>query len=203
MVFLHFCTFVANISDVATQETLMKKTIKTSLQFTKNILVTGAFKETSRRVEREITSKLPLKENQVFVEFGMGHGNITKEILKNMAPTSRLFAFEVNEEFCDYVDAEIDDERLVIVNDGAENLGKHVGASVNGFVSSIPFTFFSKEVSRSILGGAYEALEPNHFFHQVLYSKVHVKKFRSVFDEVQVKTLLNIPLECIYHCKKK
>ena len=54
----------------------MKKTIKTSLEFTKNILVTGAFKETSRRVEMEITSKLPKKENQIIVEFGMGHGNI-------------------------------------------------------------------------------------------------------------------------------
>ena len=150
----------------------------------------------------EITSKLPKKENQIIVEFGMGHGNITKEILKNMAPSSKLFSFEVNEEFCNHVDAEIDDERLIIVNDGAQNLHKHVGSSVNGFVSSIPFTFFTKEISRSILEGAYDALEVNHCFHQVLYSRAHVKKFKRVFDEVKVKTLLNIPLECIYHCKK-
>ncbi|MEO1260000.1 MAG: hypothetical protein AAFZ15_14500 [Bacteroidota bacterium] len=181
----------------------MKKTIKTSLQFTKNILVTGAFKETSRKVELEITSKLPTAENQVFVEFGMGHGNITKQILRNISPTSKLFAFEVNETFCGHVEAEINDERLIIINDGAENLTKHVGSPVNGFISSIPFTFFSKEMSQSILLSAYEALVPDHYFHQVLYSKVHVKKFKNVFDEVQVKTLLNIPLECVYHCRKK
>ena len=181
----------------------MKKTIKTSYEFTKNILVTGAFKETSRRVEREITSKLPTKDNQVIVEFGMGHGNITREILKTISPTSKLFAFEVKEEFCDHVASKIDDERLVIVNDGAENLAKHVGLSVHGFVSSIPFTFFSREMRQTILQGAYNSLEADHYFHQVLYSKVHVKKFKSVFDEVQVKTMLNIPLECIYHCKKK
>jgi phospholipid N-methyltransferase len=180
----------------------MKNTIKTSLEFTKNILVTGAFKETSRRVELEITSKLPTAANQVIVEFGMGHGNITKEILQTISPTSKLFAFEVNEEFCDYVASQIKDDRLVIVNDGAENLAKHVGVPVHAFVSSIPFTFFSKEMSRTILEGAYGALESGHYFHQVLYSKAHVKKFKSVFDEVKVKTMLNIPLECIYYCKK-
>ena len=181
----------------------MKKTLKTSLEFTKNILVTGAFKETSRRVELEITSKLPAQENQIIVEFGMGHGNITKEILKNIAPSSKLFAFEVNEEFCDFVANEIDDERLVIVNDGAENLTKHVGQPANGFISSIPFTFFSKEMSRTILEGAYDALAEGGYFSQVLYSKVHVKKFKNVFDEVKVRTMLNIPLECVYHCRKK
>ncbi len=181
----------------------MKNTIKTSLKYTKNILVTGAFKETSRRVELEITSKLPPTTDQVIVEFGMGHGNITREILKNISPTSKLFAFEVNEEFCDHVASKIDDDRLVIINDGAENLTKHVGTPVHSFISSIPFTFFSKEMSRTILKGAYDSLEEGHYFHQVLYSKVHVKKFKSVFDEVSVKTLLNIPLECIYHCKKR
>ena len=181
----------------------MKKTLKTSLQFTKNILVTGAFKETSRRVELEITSKLNQGTDQVYVEFGMGHGNITKEILNNISPTSKLFAFEVNEEFCDFVNNDIDDDRLVIVNDGAENLSKHVDSSVHGFVSSIPFTFFSKELSRNILNGAYEALETDCHFSQVLYSKVHVKKFKSVFDDVKVKTMLNIPLECVYHCRKE
>ena len=180
----------------------MKNTIRTSLEFTKNILVTGAFKETSRRVELEITSKLPTTADQVIVEFGMGHGNITKEILNTISPTSKLFAFEVNEEFCDYVASQIEDERLVIVNDGAENLAKHVGMPVHGFVSSIPFTFFSKEMGQAILQGAHNALETNHYFHQVLYSKAHVRKFKNVFDEVKVKTLLNIPLECVYHCKK-
>lgn len=181
----------------------MKKTLKTSLEFTKNILVTGAFKETSRRVELEITTKLSEAPNQVIVEFGMGHGNITREILKHLHPTSKLFAFEVNEEFCEHVNAEIDDDRLVIVNDGAENLTKHVGTPVHGFISSIPFTFFSKEMSMTILNTAYNNLADGGFFSQILYSKVHVKKFKQVFDEVKVKTMLNIPLECIYHCRKK
>lgn len=181
----------------------MNKAFKTSIEFTKNILVTGAFRETSRRVELEITSKLPSLPNQVIVEFGMGHGNITKEILKNISPSSKVYAFEVNKEFCDHVADEIKDDRLVIVNDGAENLKKHVSQPVNGFISSIPFTFFSKEMSRTILEGAYDALAEEHFFSQILYSKVHVKKFKNIFDEVKVKTMLNIPLECIYHCRKK
>ncbi|HFA47738.1 MAG TPA: hypothetical protein ENJ95_01825 [Bacteroidetes bacterium] len=180
----------------------MKNSFKTSFEFTKNLLTTGAFKETSRRVEIEICSKLPTGPNRVIVEFGMGHANISKEILRTISPSSKLYAFEVKEEFCDHVAALINDERLIIINDGAENLHKHVGTPVHGFVSTIPFTFFSKEMSNAILNQAYEALAPGHYFSQALYSKAHMKKFKNTFDEVTLKRFLNIPLECVHHCKK-
>ena len=173
------------------------------MEFTKNIFTTGAFKETSRKVELEICSRLPSDPQRTIVEFGLGHGNITREILTSISPSSRLLAFEVKEEFCQYVENHIKDDRLEIVHDGAENLFEYVNGPVHGFVSSIPLTFFSREMSMQILRNAYQLLEPGCCYSQVLYSKVHLKKLREVFDEVEVERIVNIPMEYVYHCKKK
>ncbi|MAT56238.1 MAG: hypothetical protein CMN32_17340 [Saprospirales bacterium] len=180
----------------------MKEKLKTSIQFTKNLFTTGAFKQTSRKVELEICSLLPKTGAQTIVEFGIGHGNITREILRTISPESRLIAFEVNPEFCEYVSEHIEDERLTIVNDGAENLRNYVEGSVHGVVSSLPLTLFPKELRKSILQTAYDALEPGAYYNQILYTRVHQKMLTSIFDECSVVRFINIPLEYVYHCRK-
>ncbi len=183
---------------------MMKKNNKlnTAIQFTKNILTTGAIAETSREVEVEITKKIPSEGAKIIVEFGMGHGNITKEILEQMSPDSKLYSFEVKKEFCEHVKNEIKDERLIIVNDGAENISKHVDGKVDAIVSSIPFTFFSKEKSELILGDTYKALAKDHFFSQILYSKIHTKKLENFFDKCTIVKTSNFPAGFVYHCEK-
>lgn len=180
----------------------MKDRLKTSLEFTKNLLTTGAFKPTSRKVELEICSLLPTGEGKTIVEFGIGHGNITKEILRTISPTSKLYAFEVNPEFCAHVQETIDDRRLVVINDGAENLNKYVSKPVHGVVSSLPLTLFPKELRKSILQNAYDALEEGAYFNQVLYTRVHQRMLTSIFDDCSVVRFINIPLEYVYHCRK-
>jgi len=182
----------------------MKKNtkLKTAFQFTKNILTTGAIAETSREVEVEITKKIPSAPNMTIVEFGMGHGNITREILEQMSPDSKLYSFEVKKEFCDHVKNDISDDRLIIVNDGAENISKHVKIPVDAIVSSIPFTFFSKEKSELILGETYKALAKDHYFSQILYSKIHTKKLEAFFDKCTIVKTSNFPAGFVYHCEK-
>ncbi len=178
------------------------KKLKTTIAFTKNLFTTGAFTETSRKVELEICKKLPGGDHKVVVEYGMGHGNITREILKNISPTSKLYAFEVKEEFCRHVRENIQDERLIIVNDGAEHLHKHVQEPVDAFIASIPFTFFSKEVAQKIIQEAYDGLRPGGYYSQVLYTKFNYKKFVRVFDKCERIKIPNIPTEYVYHCRK-
>lgn len=180
----------------------MKQKLKTSLAFAKNIFVTGAFSETSKKVEREICRYVPSEENKVVVEFGVGHGNITRAILDKMGPGSRLYAFEVNAEFCAHVRKAIPDERLILVNDGAENLKKHVQEEVHAVISSIPFSFFSEEKGIQIIQDAYDLLAPGAYFSQVLYTRFNFKKFQRVFDQCEMKTIPNIPIEYLYYCRK-
>ena len=145
---------------------------------------------------------LPKKENQTIVEFGIGHGNITKEILGTISDSSRLIAFEVNPQFCEHVAKQIDDSRLTIVNDGAENLLKYVDGPVHGVVSSLPLTLFPKELRKSILRTTYDAMEEGAWFNQILYTRVHQKMLNAIFDECRVVRFINIPLEYVYHCRK-
>ncbi len=184
------------------EKNLKKNKFKTALEFTKNIFTTGAVAQTSREVEVEITKYLNANKDLVVVEYGLGHGNITAEILSKLSKNSKLYSFEVNEEFCEYVAKEIEDDRLSIVNDGAENIFKHVEEKVDFFVSSIPITFFSKEKTELILNQSYKALKDKAYFSQILYSKIHIKKFENVFDECEIVKTNNFPAGFIHHCQK-
>lgn len=180
------------------------KKLKTTFEFTKNLFTTGAVSETSREVEIEICSKLPKAGHKVIVEYGMGHGNITREILKIIAPTSNVYAFEVNEKFCRHVEEELQDDRLIIVNDSAEHVKELVKEQVvDAFIASIPFTFLSNEVGQKIIQDSYDMLAANGYYSQVLYTKFNYKKFVKIFDECSITKIPNIPTEYIYHCRKK
>ncbi len=180
----------------------MKKTIMTSYQFAKNWKTSGAFYETSRRVELEITSRLSTEPDMIFVEFGLGHGNITREILSKIHPSSKLYSFEVNQDFCQYVKERITDARLHIVNESAAQLDNIVEGNVSGIVSSIPLTMIAKSVRIEILHTAYSALKKDTYFSQILYSKRLLKLFNHTFSDVEVVKNIGIPLEYVHHCRK-
>jgi phospholipid N-methyltransferase len=177
--------------------------LKTSLAFAKNLFVTGAISETSRAVEVAICQNIPKQQDVVIVEYGMGHGNITREILANISPNSRVYAFEVKEDFCEYVRNEINDPRLIVVCDGAENVKNHVKEEVHGVIASIPFSFFSKEKALGIIQDSYDILAKGCYYNQVLYTKHNFKKFQKVFEDCKMeKVSKKIPTEFIYYCKK-
>ena len=182
----------------------MSSKLKTTLAFTKNLLTTGAFTETSKNVEKEITKFISVESSKLVVEFGMGHGNLTNEILKKMPLDSKLLAFEINKDFCTHVGERIKDTRLQIINDSAVNFKKYMNNQpVNNFISSIPFSFLSKEDTSSILNESYQTLTNNSYFSQVLYTKFNFKKFQKIFDENEIINLGGFPIEYIYHCRKK
>ncbi|ARV06047.1 hypothetical protein BTO04_04725 [Polaribacter sp. SA4-10] len=181
----------------------MNQKLKTKIEFTKNLFVTGAITETSRKVEIEICRYIPKNKDVVVVEFGMGHGNITKEILNNISPNSKLYTFEVNEEFCDHVKTLIKDDRLIIINDGAENMKRRINQKVDCVISSIPFSFFSKEKGLGILQDAYDYLSNETYYSQVLLTKFNFKKFQAIFDNSEIIKFPNFPTEYIYHCQKQ
>ena len=132
----------------------------------------------------------------------MGLGNITKEILNRIPADAKLYSFEVKSEFCEKVKEAITDDRLIIINDGAENIGNHIKEEVDSMVSSMPFTFFSKEKTDQILGASKDILKSGGHFSQILYSKIHYKKFSAAWDECEMIKTNNFPAGFIYHCAK-
>ena len=74
---------------------------------------TGAFSETSRFVVDNISKFVEKNKKQVIIEYGAGHGNITKGILDKMNEDSVLYAFEIHTDFCKQLE-QIKDKRLRI-----------------------------------------------------------------------------------------
>ena len=180
----------------------MNQKRKTGLKFLMNFMDTGAFKETSRNAELEICQRIPRDRDVVVVEFGVGHGNITREILATITPGSKLYAFEVVQEFCEHVEQSIKDDRLVLINDGAENLKHHISEPIDAVVSSIPFSFFTEEKGNTIIQSSYDLLNDQCSYSQVLLTKFNFKKFEAIFNECEIVSLGGFPPEYVYHCQK-
>jgi len=176
--------------------------IKTAFEFTKKLGTTGALFETSRKVEVEICKYVLPDTPQLIVEYGAGHGNITKAILSKMNSNSKLVAFEVHSEFCEVL-KNISDDRLQIVNDSAQFIDKYVHNEVNCIISSIPFSFIPNNILTEILQKSRDILSINGTISQVLYSAYHIKWYKKFFTNVSYKILFSIPIEFIYHSKKK
>ena len=182
---------------------IMKKKLKTSIEFAKNLFTTGAISESNAAVEQEVCRHVPRDRDCVVVEYGMGHGNITREILSRINEHSKVYSFEVNEKFCRHVRKEIQDERLHIINDSAEFIKKHVPEPVDLVIGSIPFSFFSKEKGLAIIGDSYDKLKEDCFYSQALYTKFNIKKFRKIFDHCSMTKIPSLPTWYVYHCIKK
>jgi phospholipid N-methyltransferase len=177
--------------------------IKTAFEFAKNITTVGAFKQSSPKVEHEITMKLDPTKDIVVVEYGTGHGNITQAILDRISANSRLYTFEINEKFCEHVAEKIKDDRLHIINDSAENVKKHISFTVDNFIASLPFTFFSNKVGRKIIDDSYELLRSSSYFSQYFYVKLNINRFNKIFDRYELKSIKNIPTEYVFHGWKR
>lgn len=177
--------------------------MRKGLSYAKNFLTTGALVETSPKVENEICKHVPKGENAIVIEYGMGYGNITRKILDKLSPTSKLYAFEVNKEFCEYVKKTIKDERLIVINDSAENLKLYVEGKVDAVISSLPFSLISEEKRTKIIQHSNDLLVEGAHFSQVLLSSFYQKTFQNGFGNCLLVKLPDFPIYYIYHSQKR
>ncbi len=137
------------------------------------------------------------KEATFIVELGAGDGVITKHILKNMKADAKLLSFEVNPEFCKRLRA-INDERLIVVEDSAENLERHLRENsfdhIDSVISAIPFVSLPDELGLNIISECEKFLKKGGLFIQVHYSLLAKKLYQKVFGNVDVNFVpINIP----------
>lgn len=177
--------------------------LKTAFEFTKNLSTTGAFSETSPQVVNKISKFVNKNEKQIIIEFGAGHGNITRGILSKMHPESVLYAFEINLDFCDVL-SNIKDTRLVVVKQSAENVTDIIqnSESVDCIISSIPFSFLKNEVINMILSKSHNLLKDKSYMTQVLYTPIHLKHYKPHFQNCISSYTLNFPIASVYECQK-
>lgn len=176
----------------------MKNTLKTAISFTKNLFTVGAINETKPETVVEMCSKIETKKKVRIIEFGMGHGNMTKEILNTITEDSELISFEINTDFCKHVEDTINDDRLRVINDSALNFQKYILEEVDNFIISIPFTFLKDKEAENLVKSCFHQLKKGGVYSQVVYNPKTLLKAigERKYDKKIVKALIN---EKIYH----
>ncbi len=171
----------------------------------KNMKTSATVTRSSRFVCKQIIQYVDFENADVIVELGAGDGVITHHLLKAMKPNSKLISFEILESFCEKLN-EIDDDRLIVINDSAENIGRHL--KENGFeeaydvVSAIPFVTLPKTLAKKILSEVKLYLRPGGNFSQLHYSTLAKGLYEEIFGKVETQFVaLNIPPAFLHFCK--
>jgi len=167
----------------------------------------GSIRPSSPQLSREMATSIDSKIPQTIIELGAGEGAITRELLSVMHPESRLYVFEINENFLESL-KELDDQRLIVIHDSAEFLVQHLSElsieQADVIVSALPMVLFDKDLARKIIGDSYRALRSGGVFVQFHYSQLNKKMYEEIFDEVKVKFIIgNLPPAFVYVCRKK
>ena len=163
----------------------------------KNLKTVGTLTRSSKFLCKGMIKHVDFKSAKVIVELGAGDGVITKHILSSMSPDCKLITFEVNESFTNQL-LEINDDRLIVVQDSAEKLEFYLKKNnlqiIDFVISAIPFVIVPKEIANNILEVCKKNLKDGGLFVQVHYSLMAKKLYKKAFGNVDINfVLLNLP----------
>ena len=144
---------------------------------------------------------------RVIVEFGVGTGCVTREILRRMRPDARLVSLEINPTFVEE-GRRILDPRLTLRHACATALPRILEEegidAVDAVVSSLPLSIMDHAVVDRILDVARDCLAPGGRFLQYQYSLSQRHRLSHRYSSVAVGfTLLNIPPAFVYDCSQR
>lgn len=163
----------------------------------------GSIIPSSRWMERRITRTADLAHAKLAIELGPGTGGTTRALLQALPADAKLLAIEINPDFCDLIEASIDDPRLIVHQGSAaeipEALAKHDLGAPDVILSGIPFSTMPRELGLAILRSARESLAPGGRFVAYQFRDVVHTLGKQVFGPASVQIeLLNVPPMRVY-----
>jgi len=189
-----------------------------TLYYLKNLITdihVASVTPTSRFGVEKVLEKIDFQKNKLILEYGPGTGNFTEPLLKNMTENSKLIAIEKNSDFCRVLQRSIQDPRLVLFEDSAENV-LDILKSCNGagdlkadcIISGIPFSLLSKKRKMAILKNTHAALKKGGKFlaYQAFFQFPDILKIplEELFGDVQAQYyMFSLPPLLILEAVKK
>lgn len=163
----------------------------------------GAIWPTSRRAVRDLLDMHDLPSAHTIVEFGIGTGVYTQEILERLGPDATFLAFEIDPKLATAVSRKLHDPRLRIVNDSAENAEAYLeGEKADVIVSSLPFTTFPAPIREGIMDISRRILNPNGAMLVLQYSPQVLPYLQGRFTRIRRRiSPLNAPPAFLYACE--
>lgn len=165
----------------------------------------GSITPSSKFLMRKMFAPINFSKADVILELGPGNGVFTKGLLSKMNKDSKLISFELSKSFCEYINHNIKDDRLILVNDSAEKVENFLNnrgiTKVDYVVSSLPLAVIPKEIKHKILDNCVNLLNKDGRYIQFQYSLNAKKLLKTKFKNVEYKfTPINIPPAFVYQC---
>ena len=163
----------------------------------------GAIWPTSRRAVRDLLDMHDLPSAHTIVEFGVGTGVYTREILARLAPDATFLAFEIDPKLATAVSRKLSDPRLRVINDSAENVEAYLeGKKADVVVSSLPFSTFSESLRERIMDLSRETLSSTGVMLVLQYSPKVLPHLQGRFSRIRRRiSPLNAPPAFLYACE--
>ncbi len=176
-------------------------------QFLREVLVRphqlGAIVPSSGRLARAMVAPLRYGAHALIVEAGAGTGSITRAILQCLPRHGRLYAFEVNRKFCQYLRKRFADHRLCIVNQPVETMLEILPARPTAIISSLPLMLFPERKRRMYLALFAEVLASSGVYVQFSYRPGLYRLCREYFARVDRRFVIwNLPPAWVWICTK-
>lgn len=185
--------------------------MKSQLIFLSNFIrhpkETASIMPSSKFLREEIIKNINFENVRCIVEYGPGTGPITEEILKRSDKSTKIICFEKNKTFCNYLSNNLPDERLIIINDGAENIEQYLNElnikEVDYVISGLPFSLIPETLKHEIIQQTKLKLRKNGKFI-VYQNSNHIKKYlKKYFNRISLNfEVLNVPPNFIHVCEK-
>lgn len=152
--------------------------------------------------------KIDFDTAKVIIEYGPGNGVFTKKLLKKANSKTKLFVFELNEDFYNVLKDKFNDPRIILLNQGAETLPEvlkaHNITEVDAILSSLPLAMIPNELKNKILDNSYAYLKKNGVFLQYQYSLNARHDIKKRYGELKVNLIaFNVPPAFVYKGIKK
>jgi len=174
-------------------------------EYVRDWRTTGSVTPSSRYLVNAMVAPIDYGKARCIVELGAGNGCITRALLRRMRPDTELFAFETNRSLCEILER-IEDERLHVINDSAEHIGRHIKTGgyrkADYIVSGLPLVSLPRNIGNSIVDEVQRNLKKEGAYVQFQYSLASKNDFRCRFGEVDIRFIpLNIPPAFVYTCR--
>ncbi|MDF0487946.1 methyltransferase domain-containing protein [Sphingomonas sp. H39-1-10] len=128
----------------------------------------GSVVPSSRRLIRQMLSRVDWGKTKLFVEYGPGVGTFCQPILDRLAPDATLIAIDTNPDFIDHLRDEIRDSRFIAHLGSAADvqaiIAEHGFEQADYVLSGLPFSTLPPGVGDAIASATHRVLRPGGAF---------------------------------------
>lgn len=174
-------------------------------QFFKDRQMVGAVAPSTRFLGERMLENIDFDSAKLIIELGPGNGVFTDIIIQRMAPDAKLLVFELNDTFYAGLKSRINDPRVTLFHESAENIQKYIGETEKAdcIISSLPLMVFPEKLRHNVVNASYYALKNKGKYVQFQYSLQSKKLLEQLYQKVSIRfTIKNFPPAFIYTCQK-